>query len=107
MDSTLGSVVLLAMFQFNMLLFQMLVRYFPLFLLAVGKLSFLAKLLGEDPGFNYTKVGLASRHVHQDPDADQHEVSDAGQQEGNLGRHLRNITSLWLPLYNSEKPSRN
>jgi len=41
------------------------------------------------------------------PDAGQHEVSDAGQQEGNLRRHLRNIPTPWLPLYNSEKPSRN
>ena len=120
MDSTLGSVVLLAMFQFNMLLFQMLVRYFPLFLLAVGKLSFLAKLLGEDPGFNYTKVGLASRHVHQDPDADQHEVSDAGEQQGSnagqlegsiagrqedyLRRHPRNISTPGHPPRNPDNP---
>jgi len=96
----------------------MLVRYFPLFLLAVGKLSFLAKLLGEDPGFNYTKVGLASRHVHQDPDADQHEVSDAGEQQGSnagqlegsiagrqedyLRRHPRNVSIPRHPPPNPE-----
>ena len=98
----------------------MLVHYFPLFLLAVGELSFLAKLLKEEPGPNYTTVGLASRHVHQNPDAGQHEDSDAGEQEGAdsgqlegssagrqedyLRRHPRNVSIPRLPPPNPENP---
>ena len=61
----------------------MKVHYFPLFLLAVGQLSFLAKLLKEEPGYNISTVGkVAHLHVHQDPGDDQLEGSVAGQQEG-------------------------
>ena len=52
-------------------------------MLAAGQLSFLAKLLMEEPGSKITMVGkVAHRHVHQDPGAGQEEGSDAGQQEG-------------------------
>ena len=63
----------------------MLVRYFPLFLLAVGQLSFLARLLKEEPGSKISTVGkVAHQHVHQiqDPGDDQSEGSVAGKQEG-------------------------
>jgi len=64
----------------------MMVHYFPLFLLAVGQLSFLAKLLKEEPGYNISTVGkVAHMHVHQDPGDDQQEGSDARQQEGAEG----------------------
>jgi len=52
-------------------------------LLAVGQLSFLAKLLMEEPGSKISTVDkVAHQHVHQDPGDDQPEGSVAGQQEG-------------------------
>jgi len=122
-----------------------MVHYFPLFLLAVGQLSFLAKLLEKEPGSKISTVGKVAHHVHQDPADDQPEGSAAAQQEGadglggrqqeslgeqeeghgagqegpgdwqqeglgagqgegNLRRHPRNISIPRLPPHSSENP---
>ena len=110
-----------------MLLFQMLVRYFTLIMLAVGQLNFLSKLLMEEQRSENTAVGrLAHRHDRPGTDADQQEglsaaqqevsdegqqeglvalqqdVSDEGQQEGNFRRHPRNISILRPPPHNPQ-----
>ena len=65
-----------------MLLFQMLVRYFTLIMLAVGQLNFLSKLLMEEQRSENTAVGrLAHRHDYPGTDAGQQEGLRAAQQE--------------------------
>ena len=73
----------LIIFQFIMLLFQMLVRYFTLIMLAVGQLNFLSKLLMEEQRSENTAVGrLAHWHDYPGTDAGQQEGLDSVQQEG-------------------------
>jgi len=105
----------------------MMVHYFPLFLLAVGQLSFLAKLLEKEPGSKISTVGKVAHHVHQDPGDDQpegsvagpqegadgqqeglgagkQEGSDASQYEGNFRRHPKNVSIPLPPPHSPENP---
>jgi len=104
-----------------------MVHYFPLFLLAVGQLSFLAKLLEKEPGSKISTVGKVAHHVHQDPGDDQpegsvagpqegadgqqeglgagkQEGSDASQYEGNFRRHPKNVSIPRPPPHSPENP---
>ena len=89
-------------FQYIMLLFQMLLRYFTLLLLAAGQLSYLSKLMKEEQKYENTMVGkLASRHKHQASDAVQHQGSDALQQEGSNAVQIESSDAVQLEGYDA------